>query len=79
MSEVRGDPIPSEVEAARDCRLQRLHEHKRLQPRRCHHCHHCDMVFSVSHFEHDGEYITSWDEMETVPRYCPWCGEKVVE
>lgn len=20
------------------------------------HCHRCDMVFSVSHFEHDGEY-----------------------
>lgn len=43
------------------------------------HCHHCDMVFSVVHFEHDGEYITSWDEFETIPRYCPWCGEEVVE
>lgn len=43
------------------------------------HCRHCDMVFSVSHFEHDGEYILSWDEFETIPRYCPWCGEKVDE
>lgn len=41
------------------------------------HCHRCDMVFRVSHFEHDDTYITSWDEIETIPRYCPWCGTEV--
>ena len=43
------------------------------------HCHRCDLVFQVSHFEHDDTYITSWDEIETVPRFCPWCGRKLVE
>lgn len=43
------------------------------------HCHRCDMVFRVSHFEHDDTYITSWDEMETIPRYCPWCGAEVCD
>lgn len=42
---MRGDPIPPEVEAARDRRLQRLHEHKRL---------HCDM------FE-DVYFVECWD------------------
>lgn len=39
------------------------------------HCPRCDLVFRVSHFEHDDTYITNWDEMETIPRYRPWCGE----
>lgn len=39
------------------------------------HCHRCDLVFRVSHYEHDDTYITNWDEIETIPRYCPWCGE----
>ena len=43
------------------------------------HCHKCDLVFCVVHFEHDDTYITSWDEFETVPRYCPWCGAEVQE
>lgn len=43
------------------------------------HCRRCDLVFRVSHFEHDDTYITSWDEMETVPRYCPWCGTELVD
>lgn len=38
-------------------------------------CPRCDLVFSVSHYEHDDCYITSWTEFETIPRYCPWCGE----
>ena len=41
------------------------------------HCRKCDLVFCVSHFEHDDTYITSWDEVETIPRYCPWCGAEV--
>lgn len=36
-------------------------------------------VFRVSHFEHDDTYITSWDEIETIPRHCPWCGAEVVD
>jgi excisionase family DNA binding protein len=24
-------------------------------------------------------YITSWTEFETVPRYCPWCGEDLAD
>lgn len=43
------------------------------------HCLRCDLVFRVSHFEHDDTYITSWDEIETVPRFCPWCGRKLGE
>lgn len=43
------------------------------------HCRRCDLVFRVSHFEHDDTYITSWDEFETIPRYCPWCGAEVVD
>ena len=43
------------------------------------HCSRCDLVFRVSHFEHDDTYITSWDEIEMVPRYCPWCGAEVVD
>lgn len=35
----------------------------------------CDLVFSVSHCEHDDTYITSRTEFETIPRYRPWCGE----
>lgn len=42
-------------------------------------CRRCDLVFRVSHFEHDDTYITSWDEIETIPRYCPWCGAEVVD
>lgn len=38
-------------------------------------CPRCDLVFGVVHYEHDDTYITSWTEFETVPRYCPWCGE----
>ena len=38
-----------------------------------------DLVFRVSHFEHDDTYITSWDEIETIPRHCPWCGAEVVD
>ena len=41
------------------------------------HCHKCGLVFRVSHFEHDDTYITCWDEIETIPRYCPWCGTEV--
>lgn len=41
------------------------------------HCRRCDLVFSVSHYEHDDTYITSWDEIETIPRYCPWCGKEI--
>lgn len=41
------------------------------------HCSKCDLVFCVTHFEHDDTYITSWDEFETIPRYCPWCGEEL--
>ena len=43
------------------------------------HCSRCDLVFRVSHFEHDDTYITSRDEIETIPRYCPWCGAEVVD
>lgn len=43
------------------------------------HCRRCDLVFCVVHFEHVDTYITSWDEIETVPRYCPWCGAEVVD
>lgn len=43
------------------------------------HCRRCDLVFRVSHFEHDDTYITSLDEFETIPRYCPWCGAEVVD
>lgn len=39
------------------------------------HCPRCDLVLSVSHFEHDDTYITSWTEFETIPRYRPRCGE----
>lgn len=42
-------------------------------------CPKCDLVFCVTHFEHDDTYITSWDEIETIPRYCPWCGERIRE
>lgn len=41
------------------------------------HCPKCDLVFRVSHFEHDDTYVTSWDEIETIPRHCPWCGERL--
>ena len=41
------------------------------------HCRKSDLVFRVAHFEHDDTYITNWDEIETIPRYCPWCGEKL--
>lgn len=40
-------------------------------------CPRCGLVFSVSHFENDGTYVTCWDEIETVPRFCPWCGAEV--
>lgn len=40
-------------------------------------CYHCGLVFRVCHFEHDDTYITSWDEIETIPRYCPWCGKEI--
>lgn len=43
------------------------------------HCRRCDLVFRVSHFDHDDTYITSWDEIETIPRYCPWCGVELVD
>ena len=42
-------------------------------------CYHCGLVFRVCHFEHDDTYITSWDEIETIPRYCPWCGSEVCD
>lgn len=42
-------------------------------------CPRCDLVFSVSHYEHDDCYITSWTEFETIPRYCPWCGEDLTD
>lgn len=42
-------------------------------------CPHCGLVFSVAHYENDGTYITSWDEIETIPRFCPWCGGRVNE
>lgn len=35
----------------------------------------CDLVFRVSHFEHDDTYVTNWDGIGTVPRYRTWCGE----
>ena len=38
-----------------------------------------DLDFREAHFEHDDTYITSWDEIETIPRYCPWCGAWVVD
>ena len=40
-------------------------------------CPQCGLVFQVSHFENDGTYITDWDEIETVPRYCPFCGKEL--
>lgn len=43
------------------------------------HCPRCDLVFGVVHYEHDDTYITSWTEFETVPRYCPWCGEDLTD
>lgn len=43
------------------------------------HCPRCDLVFSVVHYEHDDTYITSWTEFETIPRYCPWCGEDLMD
>lgn len=41
------------------------------------HCRKCDLVFCVSQFEHDDTYITDWDEIEMIPRYCPRCGTMV--
>lgn len=41
-------------------------------------CQSCGLVFQASQFENDGTYITSWDEFELVPRFCPHCGERVV-
>lgn len=40
-------------------------------------CPRCGLVFQVSHFENDGVYITDWDEIETVPRFCPFCGKEL--
>lgn len=40
-------------------------------------CFNCGLVFRVCHFEHDDTYITCWDEIETIPRYCPWCGKEI--
>ena len=40
-------------------------------------CPRCGLVFQVSHFENDGVYITDWDEIETVPRYCQLCGKEL--
>lgn len=40
-------------------------------------CRKCDLVFCVSKFEHDDTYITDWDEIEMIPRYCPQCGTMV--
>lgn len=40
-------------------------------------CRKCDLVFCVSQFEHDDTYITDWNEIETIPRYCPRCGTMV--
>lgn len=43
------------------------------------HCPRRDLVFSVSHYEHDDRYITSRTEFETIPRYRPWCGEDLTD
>lgn len=43
------------------------------------HCPRCDLVFGVVYYEHDDTYITSWTEFETIPRYCPWCGEDLMD
>ena len=40
-------------------------------------CPSCGLVFQVSQFENDGTYITCWDEIEFVPRFCPLCGSEV--
>lgn len=33
----------------------------------------------VVHYEHDDCHIASWTEFETIPRYCPWCGEDLTD
>lgn len=49
----------------------------RLSPVDAVKCERCGLVFSVSHYENDGTYVTDWCERETVPHFCPWCGSEV--